>query len=126
MHHADVVGLERIFVSSWAGHNGLIHQHCVVSVLESAQVLQIFKLALEHRQVICKHLPIKLLADILLSLVLLVLLLPGVVDVAVKENELVPLFQILAHVVDVLLAYLEEVLTTCEVVKHDDATDLVE
>ena len=131
---ADVVRLERIVVASiaheaystWAGHDGLIHHHTIISVLESTQVLQIFQLTLKHRQVVCEHLPIELLADILLSLVLLILLLPCIVDVAVKENKLVPLFQILAHVIDVLLADLQEVLTTREVVKHDDTTDLVE
>lgn len=134
LHYTDVVGLERILVSSvahetdstWASHNGLIHHHAVVGVLESAQVLQILHLTLEHRQVICKHLPIEFLADILLSLVLLILLLPCIVDVTVKENELVPLFQILAHVIDILLTNLEEVLTTRKIVKHDDATDFVE
>lgn len=134
LHHTDVVGLERIFVSSiaaetdstWARHDGLVHHHTIVGVLESAQVLQIFHLTLKHRQVISKHLPIKFLADILLSLVLLILLLPCIVDVAVKENELVPLLQVLAHVIDILLTDLEEVLTTRKIVEHDDATDLVE
>ena len=134
LHHTDVVGLERIFIisitdetySTWSSHDGLVHHHTIVGVLESAQVLQIFHLTLKHRQVISKHLPIKFLANILLSLVLLVLLLPCIVDVAVKENKLVPLLQILAHVIDILLTDLQKVLTTCKIVKHDDATDLVE
>jgi hypothetical protein len=134
LDHADVVGLERIVVASiaskaystWACHDGLIHHHAIVGILESTQVLQIFHLTLKHRQVVCEHLPIELLADILLSLVLLILLLPCIVDVAVKENKLVPLFQVLADVIHVLLSDLQEVLTTREVVKHDDATDLVE
>lgn len=130
MHYADVVGLERIFVgladSSWTCHDRLIHHHAIIVVLESAKVLQIFHLALEHRQVVSQHLPIEFLADILLTLVLLVLLFPGIVDVTVKEDELVPLFQVLAHVIDILLANLQEVLTTREIVKHDDTADFVE
>ena len=37
-----------------------------------------------------------------------------------------PLLQILAHVIDILLAHFQKVLTTSKVIKHDDSTDFVE
>ena len=83
-------------------------------------------MTLEHGQVVRQHLPIEFLSDILLPPVLLILLLSGVVDITVELDKLMPLFQILAHVIDVLLADLQEVLSTGEIVKHDDPTHLVE
>lgn len=130
--HADVISLEWVLVRLAAHHSsletndGLVHHHAVVGVLETTKVLQVFHLTFEHGQVICKHLPVQFLPNILLPPVLLILLLPGVVDVTVELDELVPLVQVLAHVVHILLADLQEVLPTREIVKHDDTAHFVE
>ena len=119
VHHANVISLEWVFASrathhthSSSANDGLVHHHAVVWVLEAAQVLQVFHLTLEHGQVVREHLPIEFLSDILLPPVLLILLLSGVVYITVELDELMPLFQILAHVINVLLADLQEVLST--------------
>ena len=131
--HADVVRFERDLVGLTAhhSHSSLVHcdglvQDAHVGVHGAVKVLQILHLTLEHGQVVCEHLPIELLANVLLPPVLLILLLSGVIYVAVKLNELVPLLQVLAHVVHVLLADLKEVFPTREIVEHDDAAHFVE
>lgn len=130
-NHTDVVSLERVLArsithSSRPSHNRLVHHDAIVWVFESPDVLQILDLTFKHGQVICEHLPVELLADVLVSSVLLVLLFSGIVDVAVEHNELMPLLQVLPHVVHVLLTYLQEVLTTGKVIQHDHSTDFVE
>lgn len=83
-------------------------------------------MAFKHGQVVGQHFPVELLADVLVSPVLFVLLLPCVVGVAVEQDELVPLLEILAHMIHILLAHLQKVLTTRKVIKHYYATDFVE
>ena len=135
LYNANVVSLERVLHSvvvaheadaAWALHDRLVHINAHIWVVETAQILEILNLTLKHGEIVCKHLPVELLSDILLAFVLLVLLLPRIVYVAVEEDELVPLLQVLAHVIDVLLADFEEVLSTGEVIEHDDAADFVE
>ena len=133
LHNTDVVRLERVFLLLAAHHShsavaddGLVHGDTGVWVVEAADVLQVFHLAFEQGQVVGEHLPVQFFSHVLLTPVLLVLLLSGVVDIAVEGNELMPLLQVLADVVDVLLADLQEVLPTGEVVQHDGAADLVE
>ena len=101
--------------------------HCQTAVrIEALHLLQVTHLALEERQVVCKHLPVKLLADKLLSVVLIVFCLAGVVNIIVKLNELVPLFDITIEMVDILLADVQEVLSGRHVVKHDHSPDFIE
>ena len=93
VNHADVVGLEWILTwpitthhadASGTLHNRLVHIDAHIWIIETAEILQIFNLTLKHSQIVCEHLPIKLLSNILLTLVHLVLLLPCVVDVTIE------------------------------------------
>lgn len=125
MDNADVVSVERLLVRVTA-INCDIHRNACAMVIEASVLLKEVGLTLKHGQVVGKHLPIELLSNVLLTPVLLILFLSCIVNVTVERNELVPLTQVLAHVIGVLLTDLQEVLATREVVKHDCSSHFVE
>lgn len=113
--HAHVVCVERLILEAdrigVVDDDRLVHHHALVHVVvEAAHVLQIVDLGAEKSKVVCQHLPIKLLANVLVTIVLVVLFFSRVVRVSIKVNKLVPIAQVGAHVLAVLLAHFEEVL----------------
>jgi len=94
--------------------------------IKTSHVLEVVHLTLEQGQVVCQHFPVKLLTNKLLSGVLIILCLSSIVQVIVKLDELGPLLGVDTHVAHILLTNIQEVVSTCEVVKHHDSSDLVE
>lgn len=94
--------------------------------VKAFNVLLVLLLALEHAQILCQHLPIEFFSNELLSVVLVILGLSVVVDIAVKSIEEVPLLNIRAQMVDILLTNVKEILSTCKIVQHDCSPCLVE
>jgi hypothetical protein len=94
--------------------------------VEALHIFQVCCLALEQAKIVCKHFPIELLTNKLLSLVIIVLAAAIVVDVRVEKNELVPFLDVLAEVIDVLLAHIKEGLSAGQIIQHHRSANLVE
>jgi hypothetical protein len=89
----------------------LIHNKRIIGIIKALYVLEVSHLTLEKSEVIGKHLPVKLLANELVSLVVLILGFSSVVDIAVECVELLPFFQICRHMVCILFTNIQEIFT---------------
>ena len=83
-------------------------------------------MTLEEREIISQHFPVQLFTDELLSVVVLVLLFSGIVDVTVEVDEFMPFFDILSHMICILLSDVQEAVFTCEIIQHDGSSDFIE
>ena len=122
-NHAYVIGLKwlEFFIFSsialsstvWY-YNRLIHEHILVFylIIKTFYVLQIINLTSKKSQVICKHFPIQLFTHILFFFIFFIFLLSSIINIAIKKNKLMPVFQILLHMLRILLSNFKKVFST--------------
>ena len=105
--------------------DGLVHGQAAVRV-KPLHIFQISHLTLEKCKVISQHFPIELFTYELVTVILIILCFPCIVDITIKLNKFTPFFDVLAQVSRVLLPNVQKALSTGEIIQHNGPSGLVE